>query len=174
MGQRDFLILVAVILALICMARFLMAQWGYDDWSVLDGVLIIGCNIGSYFGTATLFDGAEYFFNADLSFHIFCSLVLCLCWILLIYLEKGLLMGKSGVILYIISFIFIWINVFSLTEDVYNQKEIQVAQEYISSGWDVYRDGEKLSSESAIKSINFENYEIEFDRDTETIYLIPY
>lgn len=173
MGQREFLILVAAILTLICLARFFLAWWGYDDWSVLDVVLNIGCIIGSYFGTATLFDGAEYFFYADLSFYIFCSLVLCLCWILLIYLEKGLSMGKWGVLLYISSFIFIWINVFSLTEDVYTQKEIQVAQEYISSGWDVYRDGEELSSESAIKSINFQNYKIEFDRDTEAIYLIP-
>lgn len=86
--------------------------------------------------------------------------------------QKGLLIGKSGIFMCIIIFIHIWISVFSLTEDVYSQKEIQVEQECISSGWDVYRNGEELSSESAIKSINFENYEIEFDRDTETIYLI--
>ena len=172
MSQTGFLVVVAIILALICCGRLLMARWGFDDWTILDGVLVIGCIVGSYIVTADFFDGADCFFNADLSFYIFGSLIVCLLWILLIYIEKGLLIGKSGIFMYIIIFIHIWISVFSLTEDVYSQKEIQVAQECISSGWEVYKDGERINTK-ATKSINFNEYEIEFNYDDESIYLIP-
>ena len=59
-----------------------------------------------------------------------------------------------------------WFCTFAVIDDVQTQKEIQSeiqsAQEDISSGWDVYKDGERINT-----------YEIGFNYDDESIYLIP-
>lgn len=166
MSQTVFLVVVAIILALICLIRLLFALWRYSKWTMLDVILIAIFSVGTQVVAAVFCGGIGSYFSSSYCRLCWVLAVFSALWYLYVFPDKWAPMNISTIFIYIFTFFTMWFCTFAVIDDVQTQKEIQSeiqsAQEYISSGWDVYKDGERINT-----------YEIGFNYDDESIYLIP-
>lgn len=104
MSQTVFLVVVAIILALICLIRLLFALWRYSKWTMLDVILIAIFSVGTQVVAAVFCGGIGSYFSSSYCRLCWVLAVFSALWYLYVFPDKWAPMNISTIFIYIFTF----------------------------------------------------------------------